>query len=43
MASTNLSMWSDVFTNLAPATPFQFDDTNAMNVPNQYYRARLSP
>jgi len=43
MASTNLATWSDLSTNLSPATPFQFDATNAMSVPSRYYRARLSP
>jgi hypothetical protein len=43
MASTNLTTWSDVFTNLTPVTPFQFDDTNFADFPNHFYRARLSP
>jgi hypothetical protein len=43
MASTNLTTWGDVSTNLSPATPFLFDATNVVSVPNQYYRARLSP
>jgi Putative Ig domain len=40
-ASTNLSGWSDVFTNLSPSTPFQF--TNSMTFTNRFYRVRLSP
>ena len=41
-ASTNLTQWGDVLTNLAPAPPFQFADTNAPSA-NRFYRARLSP
>ena len=41
--STNLSLWSDLLTNLAPATPFQYNDTNAGSSGRRYYRVRLSP
>jgi hypothetical protein len=40
-ASTNLSAWNDIFTNLSPATPFQF--TNSITLTNRFYRVRLSP
>ena len=42
-ASTNLTLWTDIFTNLSPATPFQYTDTNAALFPDRFYRARLSP
>ena len=41
--STNLIQWSDVFTNLSPATPFEYLDTGAGLFNNRFYRARLSP
>jgi hypothetical protein len=40
-ASTNLSVWSDIFTNLSPSMPFQF--TNNVTFTNRFFRARLSP
>lgn len=42
-ASTNLTQWTDVQTNLSPALPFQFSHTNASTIPARFYRARLSP
>jgi hypothetical protein len=42
-ASTNLTQWNDVLTNLSPALPFQFDHTNAGAIPARFYRARLAP
>jgi hypothetical protein len=39
--STNLTVWSDLLTNLSPATPFQF--TNASSANNRFYRVRLAP
>ena len=42
-ASTNLTQWTDLFTNLSPSTPFSFTDTNAASFPDRFYRARLSP
>jgi hypothetical protein len=39
--STNLTVWSDLITNLSPATPFQF--TNASSANNRFYRVRLAP
>jgi hypothetical protein len=41
-ASGTLTNWIDLVTNLSPATPFQFTDTNAPST-NRFYRARLSP
>jgi Putative Ig domain len=41
--STNLTQWSDLLTNLSPATPFQFNSTNLGSSPGRFYRARLSP
>ena len=41
-ASGTLTSWIDLVTNLSPATPFQFTDTNAPST-NRFYRARLSP
>jgi hypothetical protein len=41
-ASGTLTNWTDLITNLSPATPFQFTDTNATST-NRFYRARLSP
>jgi hypothetical protein len=43
MASSNLTTWSDMFTNVAPVPPFQFIGTNIVGLHNQYYRVRLSP
>jgi hypothetical protein len=40
-SSTNLSGWSDIFTNFSPSTPFQF--TNTVTLTNRFFRARLSP
>ena len=40
-ASTNLIQWTDLVTNLAPATPFQYGDTNILS--RRFYRVRLSP
>ncbi|HEX7577468.1 MAG TPA: hypothetical protein VF430_05455, partial [Verrucomicrobiae bacterium] len=38
-SSTNLLVWSDIFTNLSPSTPFQF--TNTVTLTNRFFRARL--
>jgi hypothetical protein len=43
MASTNLAQWSDITTNLSPATPFQFNDASAGSFSNRAYRVRLAP
>ena len=40
-ASTNLTDWSDVSTNLSPALPFQF--TNNATSQSRCYRRRLAP
>ena len=39
-ASTNLTDWTPLETN---TSPFTFTDTNAVNVPMQFYRAQPSP
>ena len=43
MASTNLVLWTDVSTNLSPATPFMFTDDSAGRFTNRAYRVRLAP
>lgn len=43
LASTNLAVWTPVATNLSPALPFLWADTNAASFPARYYRATLSP
>jgi hypothetical protein len=40
-SSTNLTAWSDIFTNLSPATPFLF--TNTGTLPIRFYRVRPAP
>ena len=42
-ASTNLSLWTDIFTNPSPATPFQYTSINSNSLPGRFYRVRLSP
>jgi hypothetical protein len=39
-SSTNLTDWIPLETN---TSPFTFTDTNAVNVPLQFYRAQPSP
>jgi len=39
-ASTNLTDWTPLETN---TSPFTFTDTNAVNLPLEFYRARLMP
>jgi hypothetical protein len=43
LASSNLTSWSDIATNLVPATPFQFNDAVAGSFSNRAYRVRLNP
>ena len=43
MASTNLTVWTDIATNVSPATPFQFIDDSAGAFPHRTYRVRLEP
>ncbi len=43
MTSGSLTNWTDLTTNLSPATPFQYIDTNALSSTNRFYRVRLSP
>jgi hypothetical protein len=42
-ASTNLTQWTDVFTNPSASTPFEYTDTNATSFSKRFYRVRLSP
>jgi len=42
-ASTNLSGWSDIFTNPSPSTPFQYTNTAGTSLRGRFYRVRLSP
>jgi hypothetical protein len=42
VTSSNLLQWSDLFTNLSPATPFNYIHLNAGST-NRFYRVRLSP
>ena len=41
--STDLINWQSLFTNSSPTLPFTFTDTNAVNVPLQFYRILLEP
>jgi hypothetical protein len=43
MTSGGLTTWTDLSTNLSPATPFQYTATNAVSSTNHFYRVRLSP
>jgi len=43
MASTNLSQWESLRTNLSPTTPFQFIDPDAGASSQRAYRVRLEP
>jgi hypothetical protein len=43
LTSTNLVQWNNLLTNLSPATPFQWTDTNFIPAANRFYRAKLSP
>lgn len=44
MASDSVTTnFTDVMTNVSPATPFQYTDTNAFSATNHFYRVRLSP
>ena len=43
MASTNLTDWLDIGTNLSAVTPFQFNDAAAGTFTNRSYRVRLGP
>ena len=41
--STNLTSWSDLFTTNSPALPFQWNDPNAGNFNQRFYRVILRP
>jgi hypothetical protein len=43
MAGSAVTAFNDVATNVSPATPFQFTDTNAISATNHFYRVRLAP
>ena len=43
LASGNLKNWTGTTTNLSPALPFQFTDTNNPPFTNRFYRVQLSP
>jgi hypothetical protein len=42
-ASTNLVNWVSIGTNVAGSSQFQMTDTNAPNVPYQFYRVLEQP
>ena len=42
-ASTNLALWTDLFTTNAPALPFTWGDTNFQAFPRRFYRVLLRP
>ena len=41
MASSNLTNWNDLATNIAPTLPFQFTDAGAGATDRRFYRVRL--
>jgi hypothetical protein len=41
--STNLTSWSDLFTTNSPALPFLWNDPEAGNFNQRFYRIKLSP
>jgi hypothetical protein len=43
MGALTLTNWTDIATNLSPATPFEFNDTNLGFLTNRFYRVRLTP
>ncbi|MGA2241085.1 MAG: putative Ig domain-containing protein [Verrucomicrobiota bacterium] len=42
-ASTNLTVWAGIFTNVSPALPFIWNDSAASNFNQRYYRIQLGP
>lgn len=42
-ASTNMTNWTDVFTNTGPVPPFPWTDTEATNYQQRFYRVLLGP
>lgn len=43
LASTNLTSWAPIFTNLSPVLPCYWVDTNSAAYPIRYYRTVLGP
>ena len=43
LASTNLVVWTNLFTTNPAALPFQWFDSNAINAPRQFYRVLIGP
>jgi hypothetical protein len=43
LGSTNLTDWNTLFTTNSPAMPFEWVDTNAAALPNQFYRIEVGP
>jgi len=43
MASTNLTNWMPIFTNIPSTFPFVWTDTNASQHPKRFYQIRLGP
>ena len=43
LASTNLTVWTNVFTATSPSLPFVWNDTNTANLPRRFYRVVLGP
>lgn len=41
--STNLAVWTSVFTNPSPALPFNWSDPDAGNFNRRFYRVQLGP
>ena len=41
--STNLAVWTSIFTNPMPALPFTWSDSGASNYNQQFYRIQLGP
>jgi pectate lyase len=41
--STNLLVWTNIFTNPLPALPFTWSDFGASNFPQQFYRIQIGP
>jgi hypothetical protein len=42
-ASTNLAVWTNLFTTNSPALPFLWTDTNSPALPRRFYRLLLGP
>ena len=41
-SSTNLMLWTPLFTNIAPPAPFPILDTSASSSPAKFYRVKLN-